>query len=239
DAATRKEIVSPFDYTARFGYKVPAPHITARYGTFAREFDVDFSEYVQTTGTQVAAFTAATPIKKGTGDYGQSEYYVQMKSVDTYTHEPYTYVPQTIGGVLLKVLNGNRTTDDFFYTISEKEVVVGPLSDGSLMRGATYKDYITDSPNCYVMQDGQFRLLPTDTPTIIPVHKAFICLSDLPVGAKVDFGFTQEDGKTTGIESMNTIGETDNAPYYNLNGQRVEQPQHGVYIHKGRKVVIK
>lgn len=238
DAATRKEIVSPFDYTARFGYKVPAPHITARYGTFAREFDVDFSEYVQTTGTQVAAFLAASPVRKGTGDYGQSEYHVQMKGVDAYTAESYTYVPKTIGGVLLKVLNGSRTTGDFFYTIGEKEVMVDPFSVGRPMIGATYNDYRTDAPNCYVMQGGQFRLLPQGVLTTIPVHKAFIFLDSLPADAKVSFGFDPE-GETTGISGIVTADERDNGPCYNLSGQRVQRPLQGVYIHKGRKTVIK
>ena len=44
------------------------------------------------------------------------------------------------------------------------------------------------------------------------------------------------------VTGIRTIADTDNAaqqPYYNLNGQRVNAPQHGVYIQNGKKVIIK
>lgn len=44
----------------------------------------------------------------------------------------------------------------------------------------------------------------------------------------------------TAIRSIDsTDGDTQPQPYYNLNGQRVDAPQHGVYIQNGRKVIIK
>ena len=51
-----------------------------------------------------------------------------------------------------------------------------------------------------------------------------------------------DDGSTTGIGSLtaddNDKGKNANI-YYNLNGQRVGHPHHGVFIHNGKKVVIK
>ena len=41
-----------------------------------------------------------------------------------------------------------------------------------------------------------------------------------------------------GIETI-TESDIDDAPYYNLQGVRIEKPTHGVYIHNGKKVVIK
>ena len=40
------------------------------------------------------------------------------------------------------------------------------------------------------------------------------------------------------IIGMTTVQNNDNA-WYNLQGQRVEKPQHGIYIHAGKKVVLK
>jgi len=53
--------------------------------------------------------------------------------------------------------------------------------------------------------------------------------------------FLGEDiaGDVTAIESVNAA-KTDNAAWYTINGQRVDRPtQKGLYIHNGRKVVIK
>ena len=64
---------------------------------------------------------------------------------------------------------------------------------------------------------------------------------ELPSGAPaklwLSFG---DDDETTDIESVTTDEEAkDNDVYYNLNGQRVSNPQKGVYIHNGKKVIIK
>ena len=43
----------------------------------------------------------------------------------------------------------------------------------------------------------------------------------------------------TGIEEVNSE-ETDNEPYYTLGGVKVMKPaKGGIYIHKGKKVIIK
>ena len=43
-----------------------------------------------------------------------------------------------------------------------------------------------------------------------------------------------------GISSIeNGKLETENAPTYNLNGQRVSEPAKGIYIRNGRKVLVK
>ena len=49
-------------------------------------------------------------------------------------------------------------------------------------------------------------------------------------------GNDDEDG-TTGINVQSSI-QSDNA-YYTLQGQRVAKPGKGLYIHNGKKVVIK
>ena len=64
-------------------------------------------------------------------------------------------------------------------------------------------------------------------------------MGTLPSGAKVIFGF--DDGETTdinGVENDKNNTEQDDV-WYSLSGQRVHQPQRGVYIHNGKKVVIK
>ncbi len=48
-----------------------------------------------------------------------------------------------------------------------------------------------------------------------------------------------ENGDPSGIEAIKNGKQKDNAPVYNLNGQRVDTPAKGVYIKNGRKVLVK
>ena len=54
--------------------------------------------------------------------------------------------------------------------------------------------------------------------------------------AKETSDFTFDD-ETTGVTSINKNQQ--NTIYYNLNGQRVDNPVHGVYIVNGKKIVVK
>jgi hypothetical protein len=52
------------------------------------------------------------------------------------------------------------------------------------------------------------------------------------------FGGMNGDAETTGIiNTLQRVGEQD--VYYNLQGQRVDRPRKGIYIHNGRRVVIR
>lgn len=63
--------------------------------------------------------------------------------------------------------------------------------------------------------------------------------STLSKGIKMVFGIADEDfGSVTGINDIQKEVKTDNS-YYTLQGIRVNTPSKGIYIHNGRKVVIK
>lgn len=45
---------------------------------------------------------------------------------------------------------------------------------------------------------------------------------------------------TTGVNEVNAATKQDNAPWYTLTGMKIDKPLHpGIYIHKGKKVMIK
>lgn len=75
--------------------------------------------------------------------------------------------------------------------------------------------------------------------TMMSPNKAWLTGYFGTSGAKILLDF---DGATTGIEEVAQpeapARKQDNA-WYNLQGQRVEHPQHGIFIHNGKKVVIK
>ncbi len=230
---------SQYDFTSQLDYKIPGVTITQRYGTFAREFDTDFSDYATVNNnSQVAAFVAGSPLLVGTGDYGTSTYYIRMTSIDVNGgYNSYSYVPAGTG-VLLKVLDRDATGTNFYYTIGEQDNQVYNVTN-NIMVGTTVNPTsvaASESSPVYVMQGGIFRKA-TSTISNFPVHKAYLQASSIPAGAKVIFEF--DDSETTSIQSVNTEATKEDGAYYNLNGQRVENPQKGVYIHQGKKIIIK
>lgn len=230
-------------YANQIDYKIPDVKIAKKYGTFAREFDADFSEYYkEKNGAEVAAFVAGSSILPGGGDYGTSTYHVRMRSIDVKggVNGNYGYVP-AYTGVLLKVLDKESTPDDFYYTIGEQDNRTYNVSD-NIMHGITVRNERVEASATepvYVMQGGVFRKATADIGSF-SVHKAYMKPGTLPAGAKVMLVFDDAEGAATGIETVAETGsrKEDNV-YYNLNGQRVDNPRHGVYIRNGKKVIIK
>ena len=238
---THGYIPSPFDFTKQIDYRIPGVNITTKYGTFAREFDVDFSVYKTDKGScDIGAFVSKnSDIKEGKGDYGTSKYHVRMKSVDENggASGKYGYVPEYTG-VLLKILDKEATPADFYYAIGELDDTQYNITD-NIMKGITVNPAsVSASPSepIYVMQGGIFRKV-TSTIEVFPIHKAYAKIDGVPAGANLSFDFSDDD-ETTGITTTEAENAVDDV-YYNLNGQRVLNPQHGVFIHRGHKVIIK
>ena len=199
--------------------------ISTKYATFAREFDVDFKDCVTANGARVAAFVAGSKIETGAGDYGTATSHIRMTSIDHHggVSNSYAYVPANTG-VLLKIIdNKNATDNNFYYTIGEQDDVEYNISN-SVMCGVVGK-------TTAVQASGTSPIYK------FPVHKAYLKLKKA-AGAKLVLHFDDDD-TTTAIEEV--TGEENNTDdiYYNLNGQRVSNPQKGVYIHRGKKVIIK
>lgn len=239
--ATAGEVESPFDFTAQLDYRIKDVNIKKKYGTFAREFDVDLSIYKTEQGnTDIAAFVSKIgDVKQGNGDYGTSTYHVRMSSVDLNGGRSgsHGYVPANTG-VLLKVLDKEATPADFYYAIGEYDDAAYNIAD-NIMKGVVVNPAVvqaTSASPVYVMQGGQFKKATT---AINPftIHRAYATIGSLPAGAKVDFHYSDLD-TTTGISAVGAPSSVDNV-FYNLNGQRVSNPQRGVFIQGGRKVIIK
>lgn len=245
DRAIHKFKVSPFNFISQIGYKIPAKNfITNKYGTFAREFDTDFSAYkAEKNNTDVAAFVSKIEdIKRGQGDYGNAPYLVRMTSVDVNggVRGNYGYVPAGTG-VLLKVLDKEATPDDFFYTIGEKDDKEYTINN-NVMHGITVNPRSVSATEgggpVYVIAKKKGIFEKLTQPVQFPIHKAYASLGNIPAGAKVMFSFSDDDSSTTGIMSVDAEKPADNV-YYNLNGQRVTTPQRGIFIQNGRKVIVK
>ena len=239
---TKTSEVSPFNFIEQISYKIPGVKITDQYGTFAREFDTDFSIYKQENNNKgnIAAFVAKDgDVRKGNGDYGTSAYNVKMRSIDEKggVSDNYGYVPANTG-VLLKVLDNKATPEDFYYAIGEKDDQTYTINN-NIMHGITVNSKSVSASAAdpiYVIQGGIFRKV-TNTIEVFTIHKAYAKIPGVPANAPVTFSFSDDD-TTTGVMTIDAEKPIDNT-YYNLNGQRVTNPQRGIYIQGGRKVIIK
>ena len=242
DINTKTFKVSPFNFIEQISYKIPGVKITDQYGTFAREFDTDFSIYKQENNNKgnIAAFVAKDgDVRKGNGDYGTSAYNVKMRSIDEKggVSDNYGYVPANTG-VLLKVLDNKATPSDFYYAIGEKDDQTYTINN-NIMHGITVNSKPVSASAAdpiYVIQGGIFRKV-TNSIASFTIHKAYAKIPGVPANAPVTFSFSDDD-TTTGVMTIDAEKPMDNT-YYNLNGQRVTNPQRGIYIQGGRKVIIK
>lgn len=66
-------------------------------------------------------------------------------------------------------------------------------------------------------------------------------LVDNATGKLLPAAYVMKDflGSTTGISTVRQYTASNNDAYYNLQGQRVSNPQHGIFIHEGKKVVLR
>ena len=68
----------------------------------------------------------------------------------------------------------------------------------------------------------------------LPPYRAYISVNKVAYACELTF--TIGDDYSTDIRSVQRKAAEDDA-YYNLNGQRTEHPDKGIYIYKGKKVI--
>ena len=237
-------------YADQISYKIPGEvTIQNLWGTFAREFDADLGIYNRETGKgKVAAFVAqkSADVKVADPVHTFGIYKFKVESIDMHggASGDESYVPAD-NGVLIEARQGSSLPSDFYYAIGEKDNTPYTITN-NMMTGVTVKKTVINSTTAdplYAMSksEGLLKLIKPGTSFNFPVHKAYARPIDIFSGAaKVQPVFDEEDNNdVTGIENIENTTTTDNNVYYNLQGQRVENPQHGVFIHNGKKVVLK
>ena len=237
-------------YADQISYKIPGEvTIQNLWGTFAREFDADLGIYNRETGKgKVAAFVAqkSADVKVSDPVHTFGIYKFKVESIDMHggASGDESYVPAD-NGVLIEARQGRTLPSDFYYAIGEKDNTPYTITH-NMMTGVTVKKVVVNSTTAdplYAMSksEGLFKLIKPGTSFNFPVHKAYARPKDTFSGAaKVQPVFDEEDNNgVTGIENIENTTTTDKNVYYNLQGQRVENPQHGVFILNGKKVILK
>lgn len=86
-----------------------------------------------------------------------------------------------------------------------------------------------------VEQEGKAVFAPLKEGVAISVGHAYL---ELPAASATRFYSIQFGGETTGINEVNAAAKADGA-YYTLQGVKTSKAAKGIYIHNGKKVVIK
>ena len=105
------------------------------------------------------------------------------------------------------------------------------------LKGSATEATVMDAANTYyglaINGNGSAQFTKIEAGGTIAAGKAYLMVAGV-AGAKV---LAVSFGEATGISSLSQNADKENAQFYNLAGQRVAQPQKGLYIVNGKKVV--
>ena len=189
--------------------------------------DKDIKPYVPVDYTY--AYAASAPI-------------VRAYSLDNY------YVPAYVG-VLIRskktaTVNSYCQMDEDQMHKEDKLTAVGYDKNAeNRMVGAVEDVTITNESGFqyYAFSKKYGKFVKINDGVTFPYFKAYFRLKNSSTSPAKGFSILyDEEDVPAGIDGITDFGkDNDNAPYYNLNGVQVSKPTRGVYIHNGKKVIIK
>lgn len=199
-------------------------------------------------GTVCFPFDVKYPSGKGNDDikpyvpvdyshaHDASNPYVRAYSLDDY------YIPAFTGAFIRSKQTAAVTSycemDDNQQHTAISLAGYTPTADNRMF-GAVEDTPITNESDCQYYAFKQGKLVKLHNGVNFPYFKAYLRLKKV-AGAKsyrLIFG-NENDDETTGINRV-TESDGNTAPYYNLNGVKVNRPTLGVYIRNGKKMIIK
>lgn len=238
-----------------YGYKIPIP-ITEknRFFSICRDFDAEFG------GTNLGAFI----IKEYNKGNPNS---VRGTSLDCYVPSRIGAKQDKYVGAIVQLykVKGDKTyvEDGNWYRIGEKDfsyktqkkraAILGSEGEKNWLVGCPIPTYVNEVETKYALKYkkelGVSRFAQYISNGIVPMNKAYLDLTNHPYGgssaAKELSLVFEEESETTGIEDspIVDVDAQQNAarfPYYTLNGTKVDRPTaKGIYIHNGKKIVIR
>ena len=237
-----------------YGYKIPIP-ITEknRFFSICRDFDAEFG------GTNLGAF-----IIKG---YKGNPNSVIGTSLGAYVPSRIGAKQDKYVGAIVQLYkvkgDKNYVEDgnwyrigerDFSYKTQEKKAdILGSEGEENWLVGCPIPTYVNAVETKYALKYKKelrvSRFAQYISNGIVPMNKAYLDLTNHPYGgssaAKELSLVFEEESETTGIEDspivdVNAQQNVARSPYYTLNGTKVDRPTgKGIYIHNGKKIVIR
>ncbi len=227
----------------KLGFKADSGDATTLQ-TMPADWDYSSDQLLTTTGMYciqlaAAASTLVLPfdcdvlpdgIKAYEVSYTAGDDHLTATPVDKITKDQ----PVVINGTAGQTYKFTGTFSSYSATSVTNGVMTGVYVDAG--SGSGYNPIATVPADSYVLQAGAsgigFYRVSAEKPVRITSFRAYLTI---PSSAR-QLGIVYGDG-TTGISKMRSEeGEMRNV--YNLNGQRVSQPAHGLYIMNGRKILF-
>ena len=131
------------------------------------------------------------------------------------------------------IYNENAGTTDKYRVYTTDQTISGTACD-EFKGVATATDLTDDGTLRYILVDGVFLRTTGGT---LPANRCYLEFGSTAAGAR-SFSITVGD-KTTAIESVGITTQEGEDQWYDLQGRRVMQPQKGIYIRNGKKVVVR
>lgn len=252
-------------YKSQLKYQIPLTAVGKELTTLSREFDVDLSENNWDEANNkpyVIAFVSGYKhliteyekdkdgnlVKDDDGNYKTKSYYaVHMNSINVNNGEDGvqgngngTFIPKNTGVLMRDVSNSGKLTN-FTYQIydGENDLSADDVND-NLMQSVVLNDGTMQTGDYGLGSDNLLHQYTGTKGRKVSVHESYMRLPAEAQGAKLQLTFGGF-GETTGIDDVKVADdaqEGDDA-YYTLEGMKVAQPTHGIYIHNGKKVVVK
>lgn len=237
-----------------YGYKISIP-ITEknRFFSICRDFDAEFG------GTNLGAF-----IIKG---YKGNPNSVIGTSLGAYVPSRIGAKQDKYVGAIVQLykVKGDKTyvedgnwyrmgERDFSYKTQEKKAdILGSEGEENWLVGCPIPTYVNKVETKYALKYkkelGVSRFAQYISNGIVPMNKAYLDLTDHPyVGSSAAKELSlvfEDESETTGIEDSPIVDvdaqqNVARSPYYTLNGTKVDRPTgKGIYIHNGKKIVIR
>ena len=169
-----------------------------------------------------------------------------MENIKAYVASGYNY---NTGSVLLTRVYEIPTNTGFMVTGNEGSYSI-PCAEvkyayANLFRGTLTETDLQGSGggySNYYLADGDEGLMfyLIDGSKTLPANSAYL---HIPTNTSVEsrtlsLSFA-DDSEVTGIEDVVDGGNAEQAPVYNLSGQRVAEPRNGVFVKNGKIVIIK
>ena len=130
------------------------------------------------------------------------------------------------------IYNEGATTTSYKITVADDQTITGTASE---FKGVDADFAIpNDGKLRYVLVDGVFLRTTGGT---LPAYRCYLELGSTAAGAR-SFSIAV-GGNTTAIETVGITTLEGEGQWYDLQGRRVMQPQKGIYIRNGKKVVVR
>ena len=118
------------------------------------------------------------------------------------------------------------------------DFIVTPRAAASLtneLKAATTEVVADGSQYILAQRNNMVGFAKATANTTIAKGKAYLKVND-PSNARA---FYSIDGSPTGISGITNAAQADNTIYFSISGMKTTKPQKGIYIHNGKKVVLK